>query len=33
MNMDDIRIRYLHVGSEEEALDALKSVKVEPYGI
>ena len=33
MNMDDIRIRYLYVGSEEEALDALKSVKVEPYGI
>jgi len=33
LNMDDIRIRYLHVGSEEEALDALKSVKVEPYGI
>jgi len=31
--MDELRIRYLHVTSEAEALNALKGVHVDPYGI
>jgi dihydropteroate synthase len=31
--MDDSGIRYLHVASEEEALDILRRMEVDPYGI
>jgi dihydropteroate synthase len=31
--MDDFGIRYLHVACEEEALDALRRVEADPYGI
>ena len=31
--MDDFGIRYLHLTSEKEALDALKGADVDPYGI
>ena len=31
--MDDFGIRYLHLTSEKEALDALKRADVDPYGI
>ena len=33
MRGEDLRVRVLHLLSQEEALDALKAVEVDPYGI